>query len=136
MTAVPRHVHQFAATPEEPEDPRNTLLDAFEQFAEALARSDLSLQARLRFERHIPAAPSVAHTQPAQGPEGADDSAKSDAQAAFAQAGTLGLTALIAELKRLEKLKMNALAHQAVQAVKAEAEASLAGLMKGEKANG
>lgn len=128
MNKPSHHVHHFDAAPAEPDDPRNTLLDAFEQFVEALVDNDMALQARLRFERHIPAQPSVAHPHPAL-----SRAHSNDAQKAFAAAGSLGLTALLAELKRLEKLKMNALAHQAVQAVKAEAEAALAGFVNGER---
>ena len=104
----------------EPDDPRNGLLDAFEQFVEALDANDLRTPMVARIKRMFPEI-----VPPPAAPVKADPEAPAAVTAALAAAGPLGLDALIRELRRLEKLKMNALAHQAVQAVKTAAEAAL-----------
>lgn len=121
MTAVPHHVHQFEPADAERDDPRNGLLDAFEQFVDALDANDMRAQLVARLKRRFPelAAPSPVPAARQAAPT------HSEALAAFVKAGPLGLDALLRELRRLEKLKMNALAHQAVQAVKHAAEAAL-----------
>ncbi len=65
MTGIVNHVHDFHQ-PEERDDPRNALLDLFDQTLMTLKAFDCDAQVRARFAKHFPApsAPDIEVDEP------------------------------------------------------------------------
>lgn len=106
------HVYAFAE-PEERDDPRNRLIEAFDLHIEAMLRNGFEAQVRAIVARHLPP-PKPVDPATAQGAPDANLE--------------LELTVLIGDLRRCEKLKMGAVAHQALARIRAKAESDLASL--------
>ncbi|WP_181337097.1 hypothetical protein [Hyphomicrobium methylovorum] len=100
--------------PEDRDDPRNRLLDAFDAQIEALIDNGFEAQVRARVERHLPPIspePDLFVPQTAGFVCAAEDELK--------------LQILAGDLKRLAKLKMTEHAHDAVKRVRTWVEQQL-----------
>lgn len=121
MSTVPHHTHGFPHEPQETDDPRNALLDAFDAFLDALIDNGLEGPARARIAGHFPPlAASVSGPVP-QTVSGSADAIETE----------LELAALITDCARFEKLKMSAAAHAAIARMKARAKADLETIQHG-----
>jgi len=109
-TSGPTERVRAFAEPEERDDPRNRLIEAFDAQLQAMLDNGFEAQVRAIVARHLPPPKPAESLAPAVPPDPNLE---------------LELTILIADLKRCEKLKMAAIAHQALARIRARAESDL-----------